>query len=160
MNQLQISIDQIKWAIDLNNYFHHTKLANLVYTNLESIIVSVDLVIKSATNITTVNLSLNILHKFYEFIIYFFQSVCYNFIFLYIILLSLYYFIFFKNFISQIDNNFIKDLTEIIYTKLQTDIETKLNRINDTLVDNEQNNIQRPENNHVVAVIYLNNLLC
>ena len=51
-------------------------------------------------------------------------------------------------------------MTEIIYTKLQTDIETKLNRINDTLVDNEQNNIQRPENNHVVAVIYLNNLLC
>ena len=92
MNQLQISIDQIIWAIDLNNYFHHTKLANLVYTNLESIIVSVDLVIKSATNITTVNLSLNILQKFYEFIIYFFQSVSYNFIFLYLLKFILFYF--------------------------------------------------------------------
>jgi len=94
MKQLQISIDQIKWAIDLNNYFDHSKLAYHVDYNLKCIISSLDSVIKSVANIKTVNLSLNILKKFYESMIYLSQSVSFLYYIFVVFIILINYFSF------------------------------------------------------------------
>ena len=75
LEQVQLVLDQIKWSIEFNNYFNRSKLINLINVNLESITMSFDFIIRSTTDLTTVNRSLNILDKFYQFMIFLFDSV-------------------------------------------------------------------------------------
>jgi hypothetical protein len=75
MNQLELSIKQIKWAVEMNSYFNQTKLLNLICKNLDSLIMSFDYIVKSTSSLKTVNLAFEKTIKFFELLIHFFEVV-------------------------------------------------------------------------------------
>ena len=75
MDQLELSINQIKWAIRMNGYFNQSKLMKLICTNLDSLIMSFDFIVKSTSSLTTVNLAFEKTGAFFELLVHFFEYV-------------------------------------------------------------------------------------
>jgi len=120
LKELESSIEQIKWALSLKNYFHQSKLISLICTNFEAIIMSFDFAIQSTRNISTVNLTFEKTALLLELLTQFFEANL-------------------TDKFSHVEIQMLKRLSQIVDTNLLNDFESKLNRINEILLASNQN---------------------